>query len=74
MHPVLKHLIGLKEKGILEHWINNLQPEVKIEGGIHTTKKDILYYYQYLKFLEKNKYFEGINKYELKPDKKAKRG
>lgn len=70
LHPVLKYLVELKEKGELEEWLNNLQPgEIKIEDGIYASKKDILYYRQYLQFLEGKKYFDRVKQYDMMPDR-----
>ena len=71
MHPVLKHLVALKEEGKLEEWLNNQQPnetgEIKIEDGIYASPKDIRYYCRYLQFLEEKKYFAGVKKYDMGP-------
>jgi hypothetical protein len=40
MHPILKYLVGLKEKNKLEEWLNNLQSDdIKIENGIPGRKE-----------------------------------
>ncbi len=71
MHPVLKHLVALKEEGKLEEWLNNQQPnetgEIKIEDGIYASPKDIRYYCRYLQFLEEKNYFAGVEKYDMTP-------
>ncbi len=47
IHPDLKYLIQLKREGCdLESWLEK------------TEHKDFIYYYRYLQFLEKNKYFD----------------
>jgi uncharacterized protein len=76
IHPVLKYMVELKEKGKLKKWMIDLQAdeagesgEVKIDDGLYCSKKEALYYYRYLKFLEEQGYFEGAEKYEMTADR-----
>ena len=71
LHPISNYLMKLSEKGIiLEDWIAQ-QPEdseIEVESGLISNKQEIRYYYEYLKFLEKNNYFKEIKAYELTED------
>lgn len=74
IHPILKYLMRLKEKGELKEWLNKkLHPDqpdgIEIEDGRLVSKNDILYYWRYLQFLDENKYFEGVEKIEFTPNR-----
>jgi uncharacterized protein len=72
MHPILKHLVQLKEKGKLEEWLKEIESrefnEIKIDDGIYASRDDIHYYSQYFHFLEKKNCFAEIEKHEMTPN------
>jgi uncharacterized protein len=73
LHPVLKYLLELKEKGKLKEWLNRLpsegSSEIRIENGGYASKKKILYYYRYMQFLENKGYFERVEKFDITSNK-----
>lgn len=67
LHPVLGYLVKLRESGInLDEWIEKMGQEgVEIEDGIRVTGEEARYYYNYLLFLDKHRYFEEPKKMEM---------
>ncbi len=69
MHPVLKFLVELMEEGKLEKWLDKLPTDevgnVVLNNGAKTSRENIQYYYRYLKFLEGNNAFAGMEKSEM---------
>ncbi len=72
IHPVLKHLITLKEEGKLHEWLAGLPQDnnvgVKIGGGVEISRETVYYFYRYMRFLDQNGYFSGVEKLEMKPN------
>lgn len=73
LHPVLKHLIALKEKNQLTDWLATLPVDltepVQIDQNTTVPRETILYYHKYLHFLEEKGYFDGVEKYPLPPNR-----
>jgi uncharacterized protein len=71
IHPILKFLIELKESGKLELWLNDLHSreldEIELETGYYASKRDILFYNDYLVFLNQKGYFEEVEKHPMTP-------
>jgi uncharacterized protein len=67
LHPVLNYMVELDNENInIEDWINDLDSEeIIIENNIKATKKELIYYYKYYRFLQENNYFKKIKKYEI---------
>ena len=67
LHPVLNYIVELDNENInVEDWINDLDSEeIIIKNNIKTTKKELIYYYKYYRFLQENNYFKKIKKYEI---------
>ena len=71
IHPILKFLIEMKEKGNLGQWIKDLHSqevdEIELEKGSFAAPKDILFYNDYLVFLDQNGYFEEVERHPMTP-------
>ncbi len=69
LHPILKHLIELKEKRNLTQWLADLPAEpsapVTITDQLIAGREDIDYYLCFLRLLEENHYFDGVHKEEM---------
>ncbi len=77
LHPVLNHLLEIREKGIdLKKWLDGLDDEgAAIDVGDENAgpsfskfpKDEIGYYYDYLIFLEESGYFQDLKKIPMTP-------
>jgi len=68
LHPILEHLIKLKQDGNdVKQWVENFeQDEIPAKGQtIRTCKQEVSYYYQYFQLLMKNNYFDTPKKVKL---------
>lgn len=73
IHPILEYLIDLRKKGFdLGKWVNEFEGNSLFLNGrkFSVLKSEIIYYYKYFQFLEKNNYFKEIRKVSLNDTRK----
>jgi len=71
LNPILNYLLELYKKGIdLNEWLDKMTvEEIAIEDNLKASKEELRYYYEYIQFLENNKYFNTVKRHNMTENK-----